>query len=134
MTITKQELMQQAREVLQHSYSPYSKFPVGCALLMNDGRVFTGVNVENASFGLTNCAERTAIFTAATAGYKPKSIQAIAISGDTDTFLSPCGACRQVLVEFCTAETPVYLTRRDGEIYETTVGKLVPLAFEQLDM
>lgn len=123
-----------AREVKVNSYSPYSHFPVGCAMLMKDGKIIKGVNVENVSFGATNCAERSAIFTAATLGYRPKSIQAIAVSGDTDAFLPPCSICRQVLVEFCDPETPVYLTRRDGAIYETTVSDLVPLAFENLVM
>lgn len=128
------QLMEQAREIKKRSYSPYSKFPVGAAMLMKDGNVITGVNVENVSFGATNCAERTAIYTAVTKGYGPKSIQAIAVSGDTEAFLPPCSICRQVLVEFCEPDVPVYLTRRDGAIYETTVAELVPLAFEKLEM
>lgn len=127
-------LMKNARDVLEHSYSPYSHFPVGAALLTNDNKVFTGVNVENVSFGVTNCAERSAIFTAVSTGYKPGFIRAIAVAGDTETFLSPCSVCRQVMVEFCTPETPVYLTRNDGEILTTTVMELVPFAFEKLDM
>ena len=126
--------MEQAREIKKCSYSPYSKFPEGAAMLMKDGRIITGVNVENVSFGATNCAERTAIYTAVTQGYGPKSIQAIAVSGDTEAFLPPCSICRQVLVEFCEPNVPVYLTRRDGAIYTTTVAELVPLAFEKLEM
>lgn len=132
--LSKEELMTEARNVLKYAYVPYSAFPVGCAMQMTDGRIFHGVNVENVSFGVTNCAERTAVFTAATEGYRPKSIAAIAVAGETDNFLPPCSVCRQVLVEFCGSETPVYLTRRDGAIYETTVGDLVPLAFEKLEM
>lgn len=127
-------LMKNARDVLEHSYSPYSHFPVGAALLTSDNKVFTGVNVENVSFGVTNCAERSAIFTAVSTGYKPGFIRAIAVAGDTETFLSPCSVCRQVMVEFCNPETPVYLTRNDGEILATTVMELVPFAFEKLDM
>lgn len=127
-------LIAQAREVLKHSYSPYSHFPVGAALLTEDEHVFTGVNVENVSFGVTNCAERSAIFSAVSTGYKPGFIKAIAVAGDTETFLSPCSVCRQVMVEFCKPETPVYLTRNDGEILKTTVTELVPFAFEKLDM
>lgn len=130
----KESLIQKAREIRDRAYVPYSHFPVGCAMLLDDGQIIQGVNVENVSFGATNCAERTAIFTAVTQGYLPKSIKAIAVCGDTDNFLPPCSICRQVLVEFCQPQTPVYLTRKDGEILETTVADLVPLAFETLDM
>lgn len=129
-----QRLMQAARDVLPNSYSPYSNFPVGSALLMEDGEIVTGVNVENVSFGVTNCAERSAIFAAVSQGYRPKSIKAVAVAGKTEAFLPPCSVCRQVLVEFCQADTPVYLTRADGDIMATTVGELVPFAFEALDM
>lgn len=131
---SKEFLIQQAREVLPNAYIPYSHFPVGCAMEMKDGTLIKGVNVENVSFGATNCAERSAIFSAASQGYRPKSIASIAICGDTETFLSPCSICRQVMVEFCDPETPVYLTRNDGEIMETSVKELVPFAFETLDM
>lgn len=130
----KEQLIEIARETMQHAYSPYSHFPVGCAMEMNDGAIIKGVNVENVSFGATNCAERTAIFTAVTNGYQPKSIKAIAVSGNTENYLPPCSICRQVMVEFCQPETPVYLTRNDGTILETTVEQLVPYAFETLDM
>lgn len=128
------DLMEQARSIMKHSYSPYSHFPVGAALLTDDDRVFTGVNIENVSFGVTNCAERSAIFTAVSTGYRPGFIKAIAVAGDTEAFLSPCSVCRQVMVEFCDPETPVYLTRHDGEIFTTSVTELVPFAFEKLDM
>lgn len=129
-----QELMKQARSILSNAYAPYSKFPVGCALEMKDGKVIQGVNVENVSFGATNCAERTAIYSAVTQGYGPHDIKAIAVAGKTDTFLPPCAICRQVLVEFCDPETPVFLTRNDQEIFETSVKELVPFAFEKLEM
>lgn len=127
-------LVAQAREVMSRAYAPYSHFPVGAAIQMNDGQVITGVNVENVSFGATNCAERTAIFTAISQGYPPKSIQAIAIAGTTRTFLSPCSICRQVMVEMCHPGTPVYLTRQDGAILRTSVAELVPFAFDQMDV
>lgn len=127
-------LVQAAKDIKKNSYSPYSNFPVGSAILMNDGQVFTGVNVENVSFGATNCAERSAIFTAISHGYQPKTIEAIAVSGDTEDFLPPCSICRQVMVEFCNADTPVYLTRKDGQVLETSVSELVPYAFESMDM
>ncbi|WP_303887202.1 cytidine deaminase [Abiotrophia defectiva] len=133
-TYNKESLIERARQLLPKAYVPYSHFPVGAVLLMDDGHIIEGVNVENVSFGATNCAERTAIFTAVTQGYGPKSIQAIAVAGDTEDFLPPCCICRQVLVEFCRPDVPVYLTRRDGQIYETTVSQIVPLAFESLKM
>ncbi len=133
-TYSKESLIERARQLLPKAYAPYSHFPVGAVLLMDDGQIIEGVNVENVSFGATNCAERTAIFTAVTQGYGPKSIQAIAVAGDTEDFLPPCCICRQVLVEFCRPDVPVYLTRRDGQIYETTVRQIVPLAFESLKM
>lgn len=129
-----QNLMEQARATLKYSYSPYSQFPVGCALLTEDEQVFTGVNIENVSFGATNCAERSAIFSAVSQGYRPGFIKAIAVAGETEAFLPPCSICRQVLVEFCDSETPVYLTRQDGEILTTTIRELVPYAFETMDM
>ena len=133
-TYSKESLIERARQLLSKAYAPYSHFPVGAVLLMDDGQIIEGGNVENVSFGATNCAERTAIFTAVTQGYGPKSIQAIAVAGDTEDFLPPCCICRQVLVEFCRPDVPVYLTRRDGQIYETTVSQIVPLSFESLKM
>ncbi|MBA3336290.1 MAG: cytidine deaminase [Chloroflexia bacterium] len=91
-------LMTAAREAARRAYVPYSRFPVGAALLTDDGAIFTGCNIENASYGLTVCAERVAIFTAAAAGYRV--VRAIAVSAPRATTVSPCGACRQVLNEF----------------------------------
>ncbi len=123
------ELVQQACEARLNSYSPYSKFRVGAALLSKDGRVFTGCNVENASFGLSNCAERTAVFTAIAAG--AKDFEAIAICADGSQPTAPCGACRQVLVEFG-LDIVVLIAGQDGpdgSVRRTTVGELVPDAF-----
>jgi cytidine deaminase len=92
------ELLQHAAKALENSYAPYSRFRVGAALLTEDGQVFTGCNVENASYGLSNCAERTAVFKAVSNG--KKSFRAIAIVSDRTNPVYPCGACRQVLREF----------------------------------
>ena len=119
---------------MQHAYSPYSHFPVGAAVLYKDGEVIEGVNVENVSFGATNCAERTALFTGVTRGYRKDDVAAIAIAGDTETFLPPCSICRQVMVELCGYETPVYLSDKHGKIMELTIKELVPYAFTDLDM
>lgn len=128
------ELMKKAHQVKEHSYSPYSNFRVGCAIQMDDESVFTGANIENVSFGATNCAERSAIFTALSAGHQPKTIKAIAVAGDTEHYLSPCSICRQVMVEFCEPKTAVYLTRKDHSILETSVEELVPFAFDSMDI
>ena len=130
----KELLVESARKIKENTYSPYSKFPVGAALLMKDGTIINGVNVENVSFGATNCAERTAVFTAITNGYKKGDFKAIAIAGDTEDFLPPCCICRQVLAELCTPEMPVYLTNNKNEILEIPLKDLVPLAFTDLDM
>ncbi|MCG8453705.1 MAG: cytidine deaminase [Spirochaetales bacterium] len=125
VNFTPEGLMTKAREVAQGAYAPYSKFRVGAALAMGDGSIITGVNVENRSFGLSNCAERTAVFTALTQGHK--DIRAVAIAGpDAWEPLSPCGACRQVLSEFCPADTPVYYDDAKGGFITSTIGELFP--------
>lgn len=132
--MNKEQLMESARSMRERAYAPYSKFPVGAALLLKDGTVINGVNVENVSFGATNCAERTAIFTAIANGYKKGDFQAIAVAGDTADFLPPCSICRQVLAEFCLPEMPVYLTNEKKEILQLTLKDLLPYAFTDLEM
>lgn len=130
--MNKEMLLEASITAREKAYVPYSKFPVGAALLTKDGEVIQGCNIENASFGLTNCAERTAIFKAVSEG--KKEFAAIAISGDTDGPVSPCGACRQVLAEFCEPNMPVYLTNLKGNVLETTVSELLPGAFSTEDL
>ncbi|MCC5895849.1 MAG: cytidine deaminase [Alkalibacterium sp.] len=129
---TKKDLVSKATEMLDRAYVPYSKFPVGAALLTKDGAIYSGCNIENASFGLTNCAERTAIFKAVSEGNK--SFEYLVVTGNTDGPISPCGACRQVLVEFCEPDMPVLLTNKKGKVKETTVSELLPGAFQSGDM
>ncbi len=126
----KADLVEAACGVRDFSYAPYSNYRVGAAILLPDGRIITGVNVENASYGLSNCAERTAIYKAVTDGYQ--EIVAIAIC--TDNGGSPCGACRQVLVEFA-SDIPVLLSDASGAVRETTLYTLLPDHFgpEHLD-
>jgi cytidine deaminase len=124
-------LMESARAARAHAYAPYSRFPVGAALLAEDGTVFTGCNVENASYGLTNCAERTAIFKAVSEGRT--SFRAIAVVGPQDDLpCAPCGACRQVLHEF--GAEMLLITpagpQDPGGVVTTTVGALLPGAFD----
>lgn len=127
-----ENLTKVANEMLEKAYVPYSKFPVGAALVTKDGKIYTGCNIENASYPLTNCAERTAVFKAVSEG--DKEFQTIVVTADTEGPVSPCGACRQVLVEFCEPEMPVVLTNKKGDIKETTVSELLPGAFREKDM
>ncbi|MCF0243095.1 MAG: cytidine deaminase [Treponema sp.] len=119
------ELFEAALNASKKSYSPYSKFPVGAALLMEDGTIITGVNVENRSYGLTNCAERTAVFTAVTKGYS--CFKALAIAAPkADYPVGPCGACRQVLTEFAPKDTPVIFGNSYEKSVTKTLGELYP--------
>src|SRR5690625_3970221 len=127
----KEKLIEKSLTARENAYVPYSNFPVGAALLGEDGEIYLGCNIENSSYGLSNCAERTAIFKAVSNGVK--NFKAIAITGDTDGPISPCGACRQVIAEFCKSDMPVYLTNIKGDLQETTVGKLLPGAFSKED-
>jgi len=108
-----------------HAYAPYSHFAVGAAILCQDGSIFEGANVENASFGLSMCAERSALFSAVSAGHR--RFVAIAVAGPPQKTTAPCGACRQALCEFNPALQLVYTTV-DG-IAETTLDRLLPAAF-----
>lgn len=123
-------LIEAALAIRDRAYVPYSHYPVGAALLMEDGTIVTGVNVENSSYGLTICAERTAVTKAITAGYR--KILAVAVA--TDNAGSPCGACRQVLTEFA-GDVPVYLVDATGNGRDTTLHTLLPDHFgpEHLD-
>ncbi len=128
----KQQLMERAIAARANAYVPYSTFPVGAALLSKDGTVYEGCNIENAGYSLTNCAERTAVFKAVSEGVK--EFQALAVAADTKGPVSPCGACRQVLAEFCAPDMPVYLTNLEGAVTETTISELLPGAFTTEDL
>ncbi|GEO26549.1 hypothetical protein AAC03nite_23340 [Alicyclobacillus acidoterrestris] len=124
------ELLQAAMEARGKAYVPYSKFAVGAALQTADGRVVQGANIENASFGLTNCAERSAVFHLMSSRTEEKvEITAVAVVADSPEPVAPCGACRQVLAEFCKPSTPVVLANVRGDTLRTTVGELLPGAF-----
>ena len=124
MTISheqKEALIKEAVQIRQLAYAPYSNYKVGAAILLEDGRIITGINVENAAYGLSNCAERTAVFKAISEGYK--NIKAVAVA--TENAGSPCGSCRQVLIEFAN-DIPVYLVDPEGNGRETTLYQLLP--------
>lgn len=125
-------LIERARSAAAHAYAPYSEFPVGAAVVDDKGRVFVGVNIENASHGLTICAERVAVFSAVAAG--ARQIRAVALTAKRRPAISPCGACRQVLAEFCEPNALVHSDAGNGKIKTWTVGELLPAAFEPKDL
>lgn len=132
MTLNMHALIEESKIAREKAYVPYSKFKVGAALLTKDGDVIHGCNIENAGYSMTNCAERTAFFKAISEGIT--EFEAIAIVADTEGPCAPCGACRQVMAEFCAPTMPVYLTNLKGDITETTVGGILPLAFTTEDL
>lgn len=127
MTISVEQLIEIARQAGGQAYAPYSKFTVGAALLTGDGTVITGCNVENASYGLTMCAERVAVFKAICGGQR--EFKAIALFANTEEFCTPCGACRQVLAEFG-GTTTVIMANKRGEYQLSTVAELLPATFK----
>lgn len=125
--MTDRELVQKAIEMQKFSYCPYSGFPVGAALLCADGTVFTGCNVESASYGSTICAERTALLKAVSEGRREDWV-AIAVAGPSEDFCWPCGSCRQMLYEFAT-NLRVLAARGDGSFEEASLSDLLPRGF-----
>lgn len=122
-----ERVLQAAIQVRAHAYAPYSKFQVGAALEDSDGRIHTGCNVENASYGLTNCAERTAVFKAVSEG--ARRFRRIAVAADTAKLTPPCGACRQVLWEIC-GDIEVVMLNLNGEIETLHLKDLLPRPFD----
>ncbi|MBB3256938.1 cytidine deaminase [Paraburkholderia bannensis] len=124
-----QTLIDAAKAAREKAYAPYSRFKVGAALQTKDGKVFHGCNVENASYGLCNCAERTALFAAIAAGYRPGDFAAMAVVAQTDGPVAPCGACRQVMIELGTPALEVILVNLKGDVRVTSADALLPEAF-----
>ncbi len=126
-------LIKEAMERLPDSYAPYSNFHVAAALLSESGKIYTGVNIENASYGLCNCAERTAIFSAVNAG--DRKFKAICIvggpKGKIEDYCPPCGACRQVMSEFCGNDFSIILAKSPEDYKLHTLGELFPLSFNK---
>ena len=125
------ELIKKAEEARKLSYSPYSHFAVGAALLCKDGRVFVGSNIENSSYPLCMCAERNALYNAKMNGVKKEEMVALALIADTDEPCSPCGACRQVISELFPKDAPIYMANLKGDVKETTIEELLPYAFSE---
>ena len=130
----KKQLVKEAADARSLSYSPYSHFAVGAALLTKDGKVFKGANIENSSYPLCMCAERNALYNAMIHGYSKKDFVALAISADTDTPCSPCGACRQVISELFPKDGTIIMSNLKGDTQETNVEELLPFAFSEDDL
>lgn len=127
------ELLKNAYEAMDNAYAPYSNFHVGACVKTKDGKYHKGANIENASYGLTNCAERSALFHVYSLGYRQDDIEAMAIVGQGNTLITPCGACRQVLVELLKRDTPIVLGTGE-KVLVTNIEELMPMAFTSDDL
>jgi cytidine deaminase len=127
-------LISQAIDATKHCHVPYSKFKVGAAILTKDGKMIQGANIENSSYGLSMCAERTALYNTYLQGYRKDDIVAMAVIGPTEGPISPCGACRQVMVELMNNNTPIYLSNLTRVVKETSPMGLLPFAFSGKDL
>jgi cytidine deaminase len=126
---TEEHLIAAARQTRTYAHAPYSRFKVGAALLCTDGKIIAGCNVENATFGLTICAERVAVVKAISEGYRPGQFKAVAVVADTETPTPPCGACRQILWEFC-GDVEVILANLIDIKDRRRLAHLLPLPFD----
>lgn len=131
--MNKQELLDEAFKAMKNAYAPYSNYHVGAAVLTGDDRVFWGANIENASYGATNCAERSAVFAAYSNGYRKDTIKALAIVSDGPRIAAPCGICRQVLCELVKSDMPIYLSNGREEC-TTNINELLPMQFNEEDV
>ncbi|ARC85523.1 cytidine deaminase [Clostridium argentinense CDC 2741] len=126
------ELVKTAIKAREKAYVPYSKFKVGAAVITEDGSVYEGCNIENASYGATNCAERTAIFKAVSEGHR--EIKVIAVVGDMSTFTTPCGICRQVIAEFASKDLKIIIIKNEDEYVVKNLEDILPGAFTKEDL
>ena len=121
--------LEEAKKARLKAYTPYSHFKVGAAIELKDGSFVHGANIENAAFSMTNCAERSAIFSLYSQGYKKEDIKSITVVADTHDPVSPCGACRQVMQELLPDDVKIVLANTDGKTKEVTKADLLPYAF-----
>lgn len=131
--MNKKDLFILAKEAMKNSYAPYSNYNVGAVLICKNGNIYKGCNVENASYSLTNCAERTALFSAIANGEK-EFVSILIIggkNGDLNDYAMPCGACRQALSEFCDNDFKVYVARNENDIKEFLLKELLPFTFDK---
>ncbi len=127
-----ENLIEKAKEAQLKSISPYSNFRVGAAIETDEGKIYLGANIENASYSLTICAERTAIFNALLSG--ERKFKRLALISDSENIISPCGACRQVLAEFCNQDFEIIMTNQKGETKIATLGEILPFSFSKKDL
>ena len=132
--MTDEKLVALAKEAMKNAYAPYSKFQVGAALLAKDGRVFTGCNVENASYGAAICAERNAITTAIAMGYKKGDFNKIHVMVSGEKLSTPCFVCRQVITEFFDKDSEVILVGKNGESKTYKVSEMCPYPLDSEDL
>lgn len=128
-----EKVLEQAFAAMKNAYAPYSNYHVGACVECHDGTMFKGANIENASFGATNCGERSAIFAAYSNGYRKDDIKALAIVSDGKRIAAPCGICRQVLSELLNQDTPIVLSNGKETVIKT-IGDLLPMQFNQEDL
>ncbi len=128
-----EKILEEAFVAMKHAYAPYSKYYVGSCVKTKDNNFFRGANIENASFGLTNCGERSAIFATYSQGYRKEDIDSIAIVTSGDRLAAPCGACRQVLSELLMQDTPIVLSN-GKETLVTNIAELLPFQFGEEDL
>ncbi len=131
------KLVKVALDARKHSYSPYSGFAVGAALLCKDGSVYTGCNIENSAFSPTNCAERTAFFKAVSEG-KKDFVKIAVVGGDADSeplnYCPPCGVCRQVMKEFCNSDFEIIIAINENDYKTMTLGEILPASFDKREV
>lgn len=126
-------LIKEAIKAREKAYTPYSNFKVGAAILLKDGTVIHGANIENASYGLSNCAERSALFSLYSQGFKKEDIKEMVVVGNTLKPISPCGACRQVINELVPKDVKITLTNLKGDLKEVTIKDLLPYSFDEVE-
>ena len=131
--MTHEELVKEAFQAMKNAYAPYSRYHVGACVLCKDGSLFYGANIENASFGGTNCGERSAVFAAYSRGYRKEDIEALAIVSDGKRIGTPCGICRQVLSELLEQDTPIILSNGEKTMV-TNIAELLPYQFSSEDL
>lgn len=128
------DILDKAFEVMEKAYAPYSKYHVGACIKTKDGKYHVGANIENASYGLTNCAERSALFHVYSLGYRQDDIESMAVVTRGNTLGSPCGACRQVMVELLKSDTPVIIANTSSQAMITNTAELLPFSFTSEDL
>jgi len=128
------ELISKAYEAMSRAYAPYSNCHVGAAILLKDGTIIQGSNIENASYGLSNCAERSAIFSLYSQGYSKNDIELMALVSDFNGDTRPCGACRQVLSELYPLDKEIIMLNKDGSFINMTIKDLLPFGFTKDDL